>query len=137
MGIFNAQRSMKSVGNRADKIEADGLIDFSQGNGHLIFYRFERNTQKLGCFFIPETVFFDELKDQLASWWQLPDGEVNSLEHFSRDHQLLGIKINALYFNNAIVQREGPVPFFLYQTIDGKIFCTDIKIQMLVPDLQQ
>src|ERR1700694_1080243 len=94
--IFNF--SMGLGRNRANKIEADGLIDLSKGNGHLILDGLKRNTQEFGCFFIPESVLFDELKDQLASWRQLPDGQVNSLEHFGRDHQLLGIKINAFYF---------------------------------------
>ena len=67
------------------------LANLSQCYSHLIFYSFNGKIEQFCHLPVLQAVFFYQLKDHLAFWWQVLDGFANAMEHFSSDHQLFGI----------------------------------------------
>jgi hypothetical protein len=115
-------------------VEIDRRTNFAEGNSHLSLYCFHGKLQDFSHFPVFEFIFLDQLEDQAASCGQLVDGLPYALDHFSGDHQLLGIKINAFKFGGQFTQVLGSMFVLAGAVIKGRILGGDIKVNFKIGD---
>jgi len=90
-------------------IEADGIADLLEGDGHLVLHRFDGEAEDLGDFLILQPVLFHELEDDLAFWRQLVDRFFDEREHIGGDEKLFGIEVDAGEFRMEFFEGVGRV----------------------------
>ena len=72
-------------GNALIDIEADGIANFLEGDGHLVFYGFHREIEDLRYFPVLQPIFFYQFEDDLAFGRKLIDGSFYQRDHIGRD----------------------------------------------------
>jgi len=116
-------------------VEADGIADLLEGDGHLVLNGLDGKIQDLGYLPVFKAVFLDELEDDLAFWRKLIDGLSDQRQHVGRDQQLFRIEVDAGELRMKLVQRVGDSAFLMGEIVERGVADGDIEIDLQIVDL--